>query len=600
MGAKGKCAVLSLLTAGVFLTAQPVAGTAASPQSRAVASKAGGTLVLQTVGLPTGERSALTVSGPPQSPHSKPLRRHLSPGVSTSLKLKAGTYRVTVSRVKLRRSHKGVKRGAAALPLRRKLRVKVRSHRRAKLSVRYGTIINPGVRDVTGKIVKVLGDPLTPRGVVLRPDFQVRRGAILSAHPNRALPQGLLARALAVKRSGGKEVVRLRAASIYEVAPNMAFDIPLATSDGAGISQVIKCSDSSDVQPYVNLGQFRVTGGWTTSGWGPFKVTTGANAELHFHAAAGLRVSSHAGLSCALKLPAVGFQGMAGPIPVYGAIRPGASVDVGAAGTLHTEASTDVTLGAKIGGFPPSASPVLDFGSPRVDFGATVFAGVKAGLSLGAEIGIGAIDAANLHVDLTNSLSFVAAPGQCSWDLDLGSFSGTGELGPFSISTPSSPPLYHRNLWRRSCGPPPAPPPPPPAPSPSPTLPLVRATMGWDTDSDIDLYTWDEAGNLLYFGDREGIPGAELVEDVIPLEGEVTHPPEVFQETLSPNRRYTFGICDFNREGANVTLTVKDPGGATRTFQRTLFEAGDSAVIAISPDGPGFLPAPGWCHFIEP
>lgn len=28
--------------------------------------------------------------------------------------------------------------------------------------------------------------------------------------------------------------------------------------------------------------------------------------------------------------------------------------------------------------------------------------------------------------------------------------------------------------------------------------------MGWDTDSDIDLYAWDEAGNLAYWINREG------------------------------------------------------------------------------------------------
>ncbi len=328
----------------------------------------------------------------------------------------------------------------------------------------------------------------------------------------------------------------------------------------------------------------------------PFKATTGAHAEVHFRAAAGVKVSARAGLSCALKLPVFGFQGMAGPIPVYGGIRPGASVEVGAAATARAEGSTDITIGAKVSALPPSASPVVDFGSPRFDFSASVFAGVKAGLSLAGELGIGAMNAANLHVNLTNSLNFTAAPGQCSWDLDLGSFSATGELGPLSISTPSTPPLYHKNLWRRACGPAPSPPP-PPSPPPAIPLPLVRATMDWDSDSDIDLYAWDDAGNLSYFGDRDGIPGSELIEDIIPISGEALHPREIFQETSSPNRRYTFGICDFGGEGANVTLTVTDPGGGSRTFQRTLFEEGDYEVVTTSPLGGGYVPEPGWCRF---
>jgi hypothetical protein len=502
-----------------------------------------------------------------------------------------GRYRVTVAPVEVRRPEDGVRRGATVLPARRKLRVRVRAGRRAALNVRYGSIINPGVRPVTGDVIKVNGDPRSPTSVVLKAGVHVRRGSILSAHPGRLLPTGLLARAVSVRSVHGRQAVRVRPVGIYEVAPNMSFDIPLATRSEAGTSQLIKCSAGNGLHPYIDLSQFRVSGGWTTADFGFVHVTTGARAELHFRAAAGVKVSTQVGLSCALNLPTVGFQGLAGPIPVYGGIRPSATLDVGAAASLHAEGSTDITLGAKISGVPPGAAPILEFGSPRFDFGATVFAGVRAGLGLGAELGIGAINAANIHVDLTNSLAFSAAPGACSWDLDLGSFSATGELGPLSISTPSSPPLYHKNLWRRACGPPPPPPPPPSTP-----LPQVRATMAWNTDSDIDLYAWDQAGNLTYFGEREGIPGAELVEDVIPVEGESSHRPEIFQEIATPNRLYTFGICDFSGEGGDVTLTVIDPGGGSRTFQRTLFEVGDNEVVTTSPLGGGYIPEPGWCR----
>jgi hypothetical protein len=584
-----------VFVAVLLLGAQAAAG--ARPADAAAASR--GVLALRVLGLPPGEHAALTVLGPPQSPGAKRLRRAVAVARTASLRLAPGSYRVKVARVEVRRRHKQVRPGASALPLRRTLEVKVRPGKQAKLSVRYGTIINPGVVGVSGRVAEVLGDPISPEGVVLTGDKGVRRGAVLSARPDDLLPNGLLAR---VTGFGAGGIVHLRAASIYEVAPNMTFDIPLATSAEAGASQVVKCGESTGagVKPYVNLSQFHATGGWTTTGWGPFKATTGATAELRFHAAAGVKVSSQVGLSCSLKLPALAIQGMAGPVPVYGGIRPGATVEIGAAGNLSTEASTDINVGAKVSGVPLSATPIAGFTAPRVDFNASVFAGVKAGLSLAAEVGIGAANAANIHVDLTNSLAFTAAPGQCSWDMDLGKLSASGEVGPLSISTPSTPALYHRNLWHAACGAPPAPPPPPPPPAPSVTLPLVRATMSWDTDSDIDLYTWDEAGNLLYFGEREGIPGVELVEDVIPSEGELVHVVEILQETANPNRRYTFGVCDYRGEGANVTLTVKDPGGGTRIFQRTLFEPGDGSVVATSPDGSGYFPEPGWCQYSEP
>jgi hypothetical protein len=144
----------------------------------------------------------------------------------------------------------------------------------------------------------------------------------------------------------------------------------------------------------------------------------------------------------------------------------------------------------------------------------------------------------------------------------------------------------------------PAPAPPAPVP-PAVTLPLTRATMSWDTDSDIDLYTWDDRGNVLFYGERDGIPNAELVEDVIPLEGEDSHGSEIFREVGEPNRPYTFGICDFHREGADVTLTVVDPGGTARTFHRTLEYEGDSAVITSSPQGPDYSPPYEWCRYLE-
>ena len=166
-------------------------------------------------------------------------------------------------------------------------------------------------------------------------------------------------------------------------------------------------------------------------------------------------------------------------------------------------------------------------------------------------------------------------------------------IGPFSIQGPSSPPLYHRNLWHRNCGAGAGGSP----PAPIPTGPFTRATMSWDSDSDIDLYAWDGEGNFTYYGEREGIPNAQLVEDVIPGFEELSHPSELFQETAAYNRSYTFGICDFRGEGGNVTLTVVDPGGGTRTFHHTLFYEGDSAVITSSPTGVDYSPSWEWCRY---
>jgi hypothetical protein len=138
-------------------------------------------------------------------------------------------------------------------------------------------------------------------------------------------------------------------------------------------------------------------------------------------------------------------------------------------------------------------------------------------------------------------------------------------------------------------------PPPPPSPPPPPAAPQTRATMSWDSDADIDLYAWDEAGNEALWINRIGIPSAELVEDVIPREFEFEHASEVFRETGSFNRRYSFGICEYRGEWTDVNVTVIDPGGAARTLEWTLIEPGDSAILTTSPVGGGYTPPSGWC-----
>jgi hypothetical protein len=391
--------------------------------------------------------------------------------------------------------------------------------------------------------------------------------------------------------------VDLRPEDIYDVAPNMTLDVPLSSAAVAKLSKFATCK-VGELSPSAQVSNVRLTGGWTTTRVLFSNIKTGAQVELHYRVSVGVGVTARAGIKCSLSLPEFGIQGMAGPIPVYGGFRPSASAELGAAATMEATGSVDVTTGARVGGIPPSAAPIVNFSSPRFELSAQQFAGLKASIGLDAEIGIGVANAANIHASVGNSLDFTAAPGQCSWDLSLGSFKATGEIGPLSISTPSTPPLYHRNLWHSACGAPPPPPPPPPAPVLQ--LPLTRATMSWNTDSDIDLYSWDEAGRETYFGEPFGIPGAELVRDVIPTEGEFSHDSEYFRETASPGRRYTFGVCDFRGEGGDVTLTVNDPSGPLRVFHATLFEESDGVVLTTSPVGGGYAPPPGWCRFAGP
>ncbi len=550
-----------------------------------------GTLAISIKGLPRGERGLLNIVGPRQSRQSKArFHREISRLGTIRLRgLRVGRYKVTVSRVTLRHRHGAVRRNATAFPVRRRLRVKVEQRGSRRVTVRYGTIRNPGVQVLRTRVLKVVGSARRPRGLILRGNAPYRRGTILSAPPGPRFPRGLLSRIKAVRHERLRTRLVVRPAGIYEVAPNMRFKTRLSVRQLA-LTSDLSCQGGSGVTPFVRISDVWADGGWTTSRVWPFgEIKTGARVNLDFDVGTGLDIATVVGVSCSVSLPGFVVQGFAAGIPIYGSIGPVVTGSVGAGARMKAEAKVRVNSGARIGGVPPGAAPTVSFGSPKFEFSDEVFAEAKLGVGVNAQVGIGVADAANLHVNFGNSLDFSVGGGACSWDLRLGTFSAAGQLGRLKFSTPSTPVLYEQNLWRAVCSPPPL------------VVPLVRAQMAWATDADVDLYAWDEAGNLAYFGERDGIQGSELAKDVIPDEGETTHEPELFVENQAPGRRYTFGVCLFRGDASNVTLTVPsvpDPRGAPQIFQIPLNAVGDGTVVTTSPEGPGYSPPPGWCQSI--
>jgi hypothetical protein len=421
----------------------------------AAAAQAGeGSLHLQLVGLPRGEAATLSLQGPPSGGGDR-IRRQIELRGGLTLKgLPAGLYRIRLQKVKIDKRHEEVERGAVASPVSPRIRVRVRPGRTATASARYGTIVDPDVHSATGDILRVVGDPTDPSAIVLRDAEEVDLDTILSAPPSADLPQGLLVQVTSVSEQQGDAVrARVDPVGIYDVAPNMSFDIPLSSAQAAQASAAFKCEgpDGSSINPFIHFEDVHLTGGWTTTRVLWTNVTNGARVQLSFRVGTGLDVEAAAAFSCKVELPALSLSGMAGPIPVFGAIAPELKGEIAAQGKLHTEGSTGITLGSSVS-VPGGVSPIFSFDDPRFDYSAEAFAGVKAQLGLEAQLGIGDPDAANLHLGMGNELAFSAGYGKCSWDLDLGSFSMGGQVGPFEIQGPESPPLYHRNLWERDCG----------------------------------------------------------------------------------------------------------------------------------------------------
>lgn len=563
-----------------------------APGAHAADRGSKGQLTLRVEGLPRGERAVVTVVGPPQAAGQRRFRRTIKKSGTSRLRgLKRGRYKVTIAPVEMRRGHGAIKRGAVAYPVKRKRKARVKGKRKGAkpVVVRYGTIRNPGVKELSPRrVLRVFGKRRQPSALLLRGGGEYRRGIILTSPPSAKLPRGLLARVVGVA-NGRKTKVKLRPASIYEAAPNMRFRTQLRVLSGAGAS-ALSCGSGSSFDPFVRVSNVWTDGGWTTSRVWPFgEVETGAWLNLDFDTAVGLNMAAVAGVTCTFSLRAFTVQGFAGFIPIYGAIKPSLTGRIGAGARMRPEGSVRVELGANVGALPPSASPKVGFSSPKFRLNAEVFSEVGLDVGINSEIGIGAADAANIHATFGNGLSFRAGGGSCDWTLRLGTFSAGGKLGRWTITTPSTPPLYEHNLWQGACVPPPLP------------VPLNRAQISWETDADVDLYAWDESGGLTYFGDPSGIPDTELVRDIIPDAGETAHDVETFLETANPGRRYTFGVCLFRGDPTDVTMTVSpvpDPRGVPLTFPVHLASEGDGAVVATSPEGNGYSPPAGWCRSV--
>ena len=131
-----------------------------------------------------------------------------------------------------------------------------------------------------------------------------------------------------------------------------------------------------------------------------------------------------------------------------------------------------------------------------------------------------------------------------------------------------------------------------PQPLPSPSA-VVRASLSWTSDNDVDLHVFDSSGNDAGYG-----PGGE-VENTIPnssFSGDVqTAGSESFTDNIfvvggSTNREFGYVACLWDVESKSdysVTFTAvtKDGSTVTRTLQGTPSDGSDAFAIPM-PGGP--------------
>lgn len=419
-------------------------GAVPATESRAFASVSRtGSLVVKIDGLPRGERPAAVLRGPGK------LRRSVPARGLTIKRAPAGKYTLTLAQVRIARTSGPIKAGATAKPSRRTVSVRVVARKHITLRGKYGSIINPGVKSLpAGAVVSVAGPEGNPTSIVLRGRVAFAKDAILSLRPSDKLPRGLLSHVEGVVSAGSNTRVTLRAASVYEVAPSFEFDIPVNVAPGAAASG-LSCGAAVGLVPSLAARDISVTGGWNTVRVLGVDVAVGVRVQAHFTAAVGLRGLGATGDSCTLSA-GFSFNGMAGPIPVTGGIEGELSASAELGGKFSATGSVRIDAGASTVGTPPILVwyPQVTFSNPRFSYTDERSVAAKAGIGAGVKIGLGNSYVASATLKVGTSVEFTRKLDSCSWDARFGQFSASGKVGSWTISTPKTPALFSKNLWR--------------------------------------------------------------------------------------------------------------------------------------------------------
>lgn len=507
------------------------------------------------------------------------------PRRSRSLVVRVRVVKRTRTRGKRRRARRVVAVGSW-----RRIRVRGVRRGRPRAPVKPGRVISLPPADTGGQMV-LSGRP------------RVRRGQVVALGQSRRTPAGVLQRVTGVARSGGTTVLTTVPASIPDLIPAGSMDVQLprrsapkvATLSSKRKDSAVECTGGQAMSASADVDLTSSTRLEAT--WGPF---SGLKAKFTGTAGAYAALDATVSGAAACDLNPIGvfpggidlgtYRFVIANVPIV--LQPNGQIWVWG----HAEANAQMTASA-------SASLTATAGVAYEDGAFKPFGGVKPrttyeppGLSANGSVGLYAAPAVYVKVngiggpelDLTSGLELAADTGATPW---------------WTLTAPLSAGVKFKvNVWRinkesdrfeifstrrtlaSASGPSPTP------PAPLDRGPVNRATLTWDTETDVDLHVWDDQGNHTYFDAQDAIPGARLVEDIIPGYG-----PEYFEETAAYGRRYTYGICQFSGDGANVSLTITDPNGQQRTVTESLDFEEDYEILDSGPGGGGYVPPDGWC-----
>lgn len=415
-----------------------------------------GRLVVSSSGLPHGLGASIVLDG-------AGAHRGVRFSGTRTVNLAPGRYSVLVKAVTARKSARGVERGAIAYPERKRIRVTVKSGAASKLEIPYRAVVNPGVKPLPARILRIVGDPEDPSAIVLPTDTKTPPGGtIYTTAPSSRLPRGLISKVTSTKKIGKGIRASLKAVPPTDAVPSLDFsgDLalePMPGAEAAGITARSRnlasaskgsCSPPKLLKFGAHLNSFELRQA-SIGAWPPqMRLTLAIRTTESLGVAA-----AAAGINCDWTLAELGPYQAAIPvgpvvIPVYATVpvRAGAHIngrfDVG---TLNI-ASTTVAIAAA--GLEENRASLSQQGSNVWTSGVLTLSGsAKLYASVGVQAGIGVAKGGNVHVSAGFGPEFNWNSGHtCDVYLNLGTLSAGVTVFGKDLNTPGFTPLKPK-LW---------------------------------------------------------------------------------------------------------------------------------------------------------
>ena len=433
-------------------------GTAAAdgPGVRASAKTGArsGSLVIRVTGLPRGQRGSV------QLRRDGTRKRVVNGRARTFRRLRRGTYRVVARPVRIGTPRGGLQRGAVIYPTVTVTKVRVRGERRRIVTVRYGTVVNPGVTALRGAVLEVGGPPENPTTVAVFARSTPEVGTILAATPRDALPAGLLHRVTAKSVEGKVTTLQLEPAPVSDALPSLVFRG--RASEPAGTLRSLRAAPHAwTLGPDCDFGGggfFRLWAGldepWldldvNVLPWKPIRAKTvvSLGAHLGYEGLSNQHFACEVPTQLLLSRPIFIPVPVVGLLPVYFQVPLTGRVEWSGEGRSRRDMTWRVTFGqeTEVRGGTPNVRPVFDFESSNVSASGRepLF---DASVTLSAEFGIGLPALANINVQAGLGARFRNRPERCGIDGFVDGFKLEGNLARFKLATPSLP-GFSKELW---------------------------------------------------------------------------------------------------------------------------------------------------------